>query len=350
MKILIINLKHLGDVILTTPVVGALKAHDPASFITMLVDRGMEDAVSGHPQIDEVLVLERKETLSHELRSQWRLIRKLRAARYDLAIEAGAGDRGALLAFMSGAQRRIGFIPLRRKYFLRSLLFTDRVPDRSNFQHTVLHHLDLLSPLNLRPDKKEVLFGFDGQDREKADRLLRAHSSSERPFVLMHPTSRWMFKSWTPEGCARVAEYFHQVRGWEVVLTCAPVEMEKAFLEKIKKRSTVPLIDLGGKLSLRALGALIAHPLCRLFFGVDTAPMHMAAALKKPTVALFGPSGEHMWGPWGEGHLVIEKGWNCRPCGKAGCEDSGVSRCLTELTPEEVIEKLDPYLRERGRS
>jgi heptosyltransferase-3 len=351
MKILLINLKHLGDVILTTPVVGALKTRFPDSCLTMVVDKGMEDAVSGHPLIHEVLALERKESFFPELTSQWRLIRRLRAARFDLAVEAGAGDRGALLAFLSGARRRIGFIPLRKKYLLRALLFTDRVPDRSNFQHTVLHHLDLLSPLHIRPETKEVHFGFDDRDRQKAEQFLKAlDPPSERPFVLIHPTSRWMFKSWTPEGYARVARYFHQVLGWEVVLTCAPAENEKAFLEKIKALSSVPLLDLGGRLTLRELGALIAHPRCRLFFGPDTAPMHIAAAMKKPTVALFGPSGEHMWGPWGEGHLVIEKGWSCRPCGKAGCEDTGVSRCLAELTAEEVLEKLDAYIRERGLS
>lgn len=349
MKILLINLKHLGDVILTTPLAGALKACFPASSITMVVDKGMEDAVSAHPHIDEVVALERREAFFPELKSQWRLIRKLRAARYDLAIEAGAGDRGALLAYLSGSPKRIGFIPLRRKYFLRAFLFTDRVPDRSNFQHTVLHHLDLLSPLAVQPEKKEVLFGFTAQDRERAENLLtECGGESNRDFALIHPTSRWMFKSWTPEGYARVAEYLSKVRGLEVVLTCAPAEKEKRFLETIKSLFPLPWIDLGGRLTLRELGALIAHPRCRLFFGVDTAPMHIAAALKKPTVALFGPSGEHMWGPWGEGHLVIEKGWPCRPCGRAGCEDSGISRCLSELTPEEVIEKLDTYLRERG--
>jgi heptosyltransferase III len=76
--------------------------------------------------------------------------------------------------------------------------------------------------------------------------------------------------------------------------------------------------------------------------------MHIAAALKIPTVALFGPSGEHMWGPWGEGHLVIKKEWPCRPCGQDGCNGTKVSRCLQEITPEEVIIAVDRFLGERG--
>ncbi|OGP51480.1 MAG: putative lipopolysaccharide heptosyltransferase III [Deltaproteobacteria bacterium RBG_13_43_22] len=347
MKILLINLKHLGDVILTTPLVGSLKAYDPSCSITMLVDKGMEEAVSGTPMIDEVLALERKETLKEEMISQWHLIGKLRHHQFDLSIDAGAADRGAFLSWLSRAKMRIGYIPLRRKQAWRAKLFTHPVPDRSNFKHTVLHHLDLLLPLGIQPVEKEVLFGFTSQDVEKVNTILhKAFTRLPKPYVVIHPTSRWMFKSWTPQGYAEVAEYLIKDRGWSVILTCAPVEAEKAFLNEITARSSLPLINIGGELSLRELGALISKAI--FFFGVDTAPMHIAAALKIPTVALFGPSGEHMWGPWGEGHLVIKKNWDCRPCGKAGCDDTGISRCLVEITPEEVITKLEGFFKERG--
>jgi lipopolysaccharide heptosyltransferase III len=347
MKILLINLKHLGDVILTTPLVAALKACDPSCSITVLVDRGMEEAVSGNSLVDEVLALERKESFIREIRSQWNLIWKLRHNRFDLSLEAGAGDRGAILSFLSGAKMRIGYGPLRRKQALRAKLFTHPIPDRSNFKHIVEHHLDLLAPLGIQPVKKEVLFGFTVQDTEQVNTLLhKTFGGPALPFVVIHPTSRWMFKCWTPQGYARVADYLIQVRGLSVLLTCAPVEKEKTFLQEILKRSSSPLTDLGGRLSVRELGALIAQSL--FFFGVDSAPMHIAAALNKPVVALFGPSGERMWGPWGEGHLVIKKDWSCRPCGQDGCNGTKVSRCLQEITPEEVLRALDDFLDKRG--
>ncbi|MBF0510545.1 MAG: glycosyltransferase family 9 protein, partial [Deltaproteobacteria bacterium] len=84
--------------------------------------------------------------------------------------------------------------------------------------------------------------------------------------------------------------------------------------------------------------------LAHLFFGVDTVAMHLAAAVGTPVVALFGPSGEFNWGPWGEGHRVIKKDWDCRPCGRDGCQGSKKSRCLEELTVAEVIPVLDEYL------
>jgi len=102
-------------------------------------------------------------------------------------------------------------------------------------------------------------------------------------------------------------------------------------------------INLAGQLTLQELGALIAK--ARFFFGADSAPMHLAAAVNTPAVALFGPSGAFNWGPWGEGHLVIQKEMECVPCGRDGCEGTKISRCLTELTPEEVLEQVERFLK-----
>ena len=100
---------------------------------------------------------------------------------------------------------------------------------------------------------------------------------------------------------------------------------------------------MAGQLTLQELGALIAK--ARFFFGADSAPMHLAAAVNTPAVALFGPSGAYNWGPWGQGHLVIQKEMECVPCGLDGCEGTKISRCLTELTPEEVVEQVERFLR-----
>jgi heptosyltransferase-3 len=105
-------------------------------------------------------------------------------------------------------------------------------------------------------------------------------------------------------------------------------------------------VDLAGRLSLKELGALISK--ARLFFGADSAPMHLASAVNTPAVALFGPSGVYNWGPWGEGHLVIQKDWDCVPCGKDGCEGGKVSRCLVELTPAEVLDRMEQHFSELG--
>jgi heptosyltransferase-3 len=113
----------------------------------------------------------------------------------------------------------------------------------------------------------------------------------------------------------------------------------------IERCQTRP-VDLTGRLNLSELAALIGR--ARFFFGVDSLPMHMAAATKTPAVALFGPSGEQHWAPWGPGHQVVAKDWDCRPCGRDGCAGGKISRCLVELTPNEVYPALHRAASKKG--
>ena len=126
-----------------------------------------------------------------------------------------------------------------------------------------------------------------------------------------------------------------------MILTGSQAAHEQDLLAAILQECRVTPLNLVGQLSLKELGALIAR--ARLFFGMDSAPMHLAAAVQTPAVALFGPSGVFNWGPWGEGHLVIKKDWECLPCGRDGCEGSKISRCLVELTPEEVLAAMTDH-------
>jgi len=104
----------------------------------------------------------------------------------------------------------------------------------------------------------------------------------------------------------------------------------------------VPVIDLVGRTSLTELAAVVERAV--LFLGVDSAPMHMAAALGVPVIALFGPSGERSWGPWGDGHVVLSSPFLCRPCGQDGCLGSKRSDCLEAISPQAVLEAADAVL------
>ena len=160
--------------------------------------------------------------------------------------------------------------------------------------------------------------------------------------MVVHPTSRWMFKTWRLDGYAEVIDYIQNNLNWAVMVTSGPDKKELDAIREIRKRCQIKPVDLSGQLNLKQLGCLIAGG--KFFFGVDSAPMHIAAAVKTPVIALFGPSGDHMWGPWGEGHLVIKKDWPCRPCGEDGCQGSKVSKCLVEITTDEVISGIETQL------
>jgi heptosyltransferase-3 len=331
---------------MTTPCLTALKVAYPHSEITMVVNQGTEDMVRDNPCLAEVITLEREpqKRFWEELGYQRKLIAQLREKRFDLSIDFSGGDRGAILSWLSGAKERIGYHPRKGKQWWWKKAFTRTVQTPGDDRHVVEHHLDALRELGINPAKHPLGFYWTITDQESLSRIL-AQKGQEmgNPYIVVHPTSRWMFKTWRLEGYTQVIDYLQGDLGYSVLVTSGPEEKElKAVSEIIGQCRTKP-IDLSGQLSLKQLGCLIAGG--KIFFGVDSAPMHMAAAVGRPVLALFGPSGDHMWGPWGEGHLVLKKDWSCRPCGQDGCEGSKISRCLQEITEEEVISGLETLLK-----
>lgn len=140
----------------------------------------------------------------------------------------------------------------------------------------------------------------------------------------------------------RIAE-----RGLRVVLTAAPERAETKLVEDVVARMRAPCINLAGQLSIKELGALAAR--ARVFVGVDSMPMHLAAAMGVPVVALFGPSGELEWGPWNVAHEVVTSAHPCRPCGNDGCGGGKVSECLTTLEVERVFAAVQRLLEQDGK-
>ncbi len=341
-RALVIKLGHIGDVLVTTPVFTALKQAYPEIETTALVNQGTEDMVANSPFVDRVLVLKRRQTGGLEAaRFQLGLLRKLRAGRFDLALELSGGDRGAFLTWASGARLRVGFAP--KKPHLRARAFHLLADGRGTANHVVETFLRQVRLLGIEPEDTRLRLFPGAQARERAAALLAEHGLPEQGYALIHPTSRWMFKTWTPEGNARVVEHL-RAKGLAVILSAAPAEHERAFVARIMELlgDRAGVADLSGRLDLALLAALLER--ARIFFGVDSAPMHMAAALGTPVAVLFGPSGERMWGPWRVASEVITLDEPCRPCGRDGCEGSKVSRCLTGINPELAAQALDRLL------
>jgi len=330
--ILVIKLKQPGDVLVSTPVIAALKEAWPGCRLTYLVPRGAEDMVSGHPKLDGLLVMDRRgQTWGQTLT----FIRDLRRQRFDLVLELSGGDRGAICAWLTGARARLGFQRPRQPFWQRRGCFTRLLPRPPVKMHMVDQNLEAVRALGIEPVNPRLQFFWDDRTEQGVRDLLKARDLAGRPFVVMHPGAGWRFKCWTPAGYARVLEALEQNWGLPVVLTGSRAAHEQELLAAVLQETRAAPVDLAGRLTLKELGALIAK--ARLFFGMDSAPMHLAAAVNTPAVALFGPSGVFNWGPWGEGHLVIKKDWGCLPCGQDGCQGSKISRCLVELTPAEVL-------------
>jgi heptosyltransferase-3 len=183
--------------------------------------------------------------------------------------------------------------------------------------------------------------------KEFADDIFKKYSINKADTVVhIHPTSRWLFKCWKDEYMAQVINWLIENKAW-VIVTSSPSgqEMEKAanILSLVNDNSK--LIDLCGKTTIKQLAAVTARS--DLFIGVDSAPMHIAAALNTPVIALFGPSGEEQWRPWGEGHTTFIKKLGCKVCQQ--CERDGVKvrRCLEAIEPAEVIQLISRKLSEK---
>nr|HID59264.1 putative lipopolysaccharide heptosyltransferase III [Desulfobacterales bacterium] len=348
-NILAIILKHIGDVLVTTPVLTALKGAYPDSRISILVNPGTEEAIAENPVVDEVLVLDRGSGYG-VFKKAWHQVQfalKVRRKKFDLVLELSAGDRGAILGLISGARERVGFDPKNRGFWGRRYFFTKLVDKDTGTQHMVDYNLALVRALGIEPSDKRLSFCWTKESETRCRRLLLNHGIRfDDPYVVLHPTSRWMFKTWNASGYAAVCDYIHDQYRIPVVLSCAPNQVELKFTNRIIRLASHKPISLAGQLSIKELGCLVAH--ASLFVGVDSAPMHIAAAVNTPVIALFGPSGEHMWGPWGDGHIVIKKDWDCRPCGRDGCGGRKVSRCLEEIEPKEVFEAIDHQLGSKG--
>lgn len=347
-NILVIKLKHIGDVLVATPVFTALKEAYPKSRLSVLVDKGTEDMVTLNPVVDEVIVLDRAEgaPLFSRFLRQAIFTLELRSKKFDLVLELSAGDRGAFLSFVTGAKARIGFEPHKRTFLGRHHLFSRLVKISTTTQHMVDYNLALVRALGIEPSDKRLSIFWSEEDSRACMRLLsKRNLGKDDPYVVLHPTSRWLFKTWNSRGYALLCDYITEKYKLPVVVTSAPDEKEKKRVEEMFPLAKSRPVDLSGMLSLKQLAFCISKSV--LFIGVDSAPMHIAAAVNTPIIVLFGPSGDHMWGPWGNGHIVIKKAWECQPCGRDGCNGSKVSQCLEAITPEEVYRAVDEKLKER---
>lgn len=336
-RVLVTKLRHHGDVLLASPVIGALKRHYPDAEIDALVYHDTRDMLSGHPGLTRLHTIPRKATLA----DNWRLLQSLRGIGYDTLVHLTTSTRGAVLARV--LRPRIAVGPAHGgKLYRNSFTHLYRLIN-GNRRHTVEINLDALRRIGLdltEADKHLTLIPGDAAFA-RADAHLGGFGLAAKKFILIHPTSRWLFKCWSE---AKVAELANRLirMGHPVLFTSAPDPQETAMLGRIQAQMQMPAASLAGQLSLKELAALIAR--ARLFIGVDSAPMHMAAAVATPTVALFGPSGEIDWGPWRVASRVITSNHTCRPCGLDGCGGSKKSECLEVIEVEQVLQAAEALL------
>lgn len=329
-RALVIKLRHHGDVLLAAPVLSVLKARAPTLEIDALVYDDTAPMLEGHPALAQLHVVGRKwkeDGIVSRLGCEARLFKTLRARDYQLLVHLSEQPRGAWLARTLGPRYRVAPKMADRGEFWAGS-FTHLYPIAAR-RHQVDVNLDALRRIGVQPAlaEKRVVFVPGKEAQAKMAKL------PDKGFIHIHPASRWHFKCWPVDKNAELLDRL-AAEGHNIVLTSAPDEEEMAFVQRIIMRSKSKPSSLAGKLSIKELGALTAR--AKLFVGVDSMPMHLAAAMGTPTVALFGPSGEAEWGPWIAQRRIVASRHTCRPCGLDGCGGGKVSECLTTLPVDAV--------------
>jgi heptosyltransferase-3 len=346
-RVLVIKLRHHGDVLVSSPVFSVLKAHAPQAEIDALVYADTAEMLTFHPAISRVNTIDRKWKqlgAQGQIRAELALYGHLKSRNYDLIIHLTEHWRGAWLCRLLGPRWSVGpAVEGRGKGWRKSFTHIRSAP-KNALRHMVESNLDALRRIGLQPSlaERKMTLVPGAAAEVNLSKYLAEFGLQGGDFIHIHPASRWLFKCWPVEKMAALIEQL-QRQGQAVVLTAAPSPQETAMLSAIQARLSRPAFSLSGQLSLKELAALTQA--AKLFIGVDSAPMHIAAAVGTPTVALFGPSGDQQWGPWGVPCRVVSSSQHrCRPCGLDGCGGGKVSDCLTTLEVDAVLAAANELL------
>ena len=335
-RILLIKPSSLGDIVHAFPVVSAIKAQWPGSHLTWVVKRQWVDLVERAEGIDRVWPVDM--TVSSWIREG----QALRAQRFDVAIDLQGLFRSGILAWLSNAPMRIGFANGREG---SPWFYTQRVPVGSLDVHAVDRYLSVAVALGASPPDKPR-FGFKLLEEDMA--VVRGMSeqrgfSVDRPWIAMNIGARWPTKRWPFESFAAVVDQLYEAHHDPIVIIGG--SEERAYTKRLKALAKRPFIDLCGEIPLKCLPALLSTATAMVTN--DSGPMHIAAALGIPVVAMFGPTSASRTGPYGDGHQVLIGRVPCSPCFSRVCRHTPELECLHLIQPTQVVDVIRPLVTAR---
>ena len=297
MNILLIQLKRIGDLILTTPAIAAVREKYPRAHISLIVSAGTRELLPAIRGIDHTFVARGK---VGDAASWFTLARR----KYEYCLDFTRNDRSAFLTLLSGARHRITTDHPKQRVKIRALSYNELVQSPIRLMHTVDYHLALLAPLGISQASQTVQLDLPRSATEAAERLL-TETKVQDDFLIVHPGSARAEKFWESDRWAEVVD-FAAARKMACILTGGSSPLEKAHLAEIKAHARGPFIDLADQLDLLTLAALIKR--ARLIATVDSAPMHLAVATQTPQVVLFGPTNPMHWHPRFAPAIILQAG------------------------------------------
>lgn len=331
-RILIVRLSAIGDVIHGLPVLCALRERLPRAALAWVVEEPSAELLRGHQALDELVTLPKKWLKSPGIVRQLRC--RLRAFEPDMAIDLQGLTKSAVAAWLSGAKRRIGFGD-RNARELSRWFYTEKVTSQS--RHVIDVYLELLRPLGI--ESPEVRFEItDHRAHRIAAKEIVRRAGCQGGFCVIHPGAGWPSKRWPPARYAAVARRLGEQWGLPSMVVWAGDE-GRAWAERIAADSEGHA-QLAPPMSLTELAALARR--ARLYLGSDSGPLHLAAAVGTPCVGLYGPWPAERHGPYGPGHVVVQK----MVCGgSTRRRRNAPSKFMEAIDVDSVCEACDRILR-----
>jgi len=294
-NILLLQLKRIGDLILTTPSIAALREKFPRARLSLVVAPAVTELLPAIAGIDKVFIVRGKTDDAYD----WL---RLSLGRFDYCLDFTRNDRSAFLTFLSGARKRITSDHPNLRTKMRAKSYNEFVDAPVGSLHTVDYHLALLKPLGIEHASRAIRLNLAESTVQQTEELLRAAQIGE-DFAVLHPGSARAEKFWEANRWAQVIDHCVRENGINCVLTGGRSAIEQAQIAAIKAATKSEVIDLSGKTNLLMLAALVRK--ARLLVTVDSAPMHFAAAWGTPQVVLFGPTNPFHWHPRSDAAMVL---------------------------------------------
>ncbi|MGH9406245.1 MAG: glycosyltransferase family 9 protein [Terriglobia bacterium] len=350
-RILLIRLRSLGDTVLLTPSLRLLKRWRPDLRVSVVLEECFRDLLDGNTCVEEVLTLKARRGVGRTL-ELIRLIRELRSRKFDLCVNLHGGPSSTYLARWSGGRAKAGFF-----HFRNQRVYDLSIPDARAILsqavvHTAEHHAAAFFWLGLplQPVSPSELYvtqqGKAAWDAER-ERLGLAPSCE---YAILHPAALFATKQWPPERFAELGQYLEEQHGLAVIYCCGAGE--SACLDDVEREAGKPLRRVEGQ-PLRCLIAAIAG--AKLFAGNDSGPAHIAAAVGRPVIVIFGSSSSRIWRPWtgsqsardarpGSAFRIIQNPYDCNPCPGDRCYRFDAPECILSVGVEQVRAAADSLL------
>lgn len=339
-RILISRLRFIGDVVLTTPVIRALKQHYPEAEIYYLAEAGPAAVLAHNPHLEEVIVLPDEllpgRAVLTRCGEQLRFLRALRKRRFDLAIDLLGNPRSALLTLATGARYRVGY-DVRG----RGRAYNVKIR-RSASLRVVDAYLDAVRTIGVPAEDDRTEVHFSTEDAKWADAwLVERGIDGTRPIAALNPGASWPAKTWSAERFAELARGMIEELNVTLLLVAGPGQRGTAAGLNALSGHACPVVETD---SLTRLAALIRR--CDLYVANDCGPMHIAVAAGTSTIGLFGPSRPEIWFPYpnAAGHVALRAETDTC-CGRDYCIRP--TPCIESISPRNVLETAASVL---GRS